>query len=129
MFNEEIRNEISLSSNNIHRIITPNTHPETETLGQANIYESSNNQNIYNNNKFIEKDISSNNKIVNKINNKRKDRNGNEICKNGKQRVTFADKIKYKRLVDIVNIQNFKQYNRIEEVSSIANYNRCCIII
>ena len=109
-------------------MITQNTHPETETLGTVNIYEASNNK-IFNNNKFIEKDISYNNKSIKKNNIKRKDRNGNEICKNGKQRVTFADKIKYKRLVDIVNIQSFKQYNRIEEVSSIANYNRCCIII
>ena len=129
MFNEEKRNEISLSSNNLRRIITPNTHPETETLGPANIYEASNNQIFYNNNKFIEKDISYNNTKLKKNNNKRKDRNGNEICKHGKQKVTFADNIKYKRLVDIVNIQSFKQYNKIEEVSSIANYNRCCILI
>ena len=59
---------------------------------------------------------------------KRIDRNGNEICKNGKQKVTFIDNISNNKLVDIINVESFKLYNQVEEVSCLANHNSCCNI-
>ena len=59
---------------------------------------------------------------------KRVDRNGNEICKNGKQKVTFIDNISNNKLVDIINIESFKQYNQVEEVSCLVDRNGCCNI-
>ena len=131
MLNEEKKKPINLSSNNLYRIIAPNTQPEAETVGQSNIPEESNNILILKNNKITETDISNNNNKTktNSNNRKRKDKNGNIICRHGKQRISFIDKINNKNLVDIINIDSFKQYNKIEEVSYIVNNNKCCIVI
>ena len=59
---------------------------------------------------------------------KRIDRNGNEICKNGNQKVTFIDNISNNKLVDIINVESFKLYNQVEEVSCFADHNGCCNI-
>ena len=49
---------------------------------------------------------------------KRFDRLGNEICKNGKQKVTFIDK---------VSERSFKEYNKMEDIN-LAQHNGCCLI-
>ena len=44
------------------------------------------------------------------------------------KRVNFIDKISNKKLVDIVNIESFKEYNVMEEPIS-SSKNNCCNII
>lgn len=58
------------------------------------------------------------------------DRKGNEILKNRKNhKVTFIDKVTKKRLVEIVDIESFKQYNITEEISDDKGKSRnsCCM--
>jgi hypothetical protein len=124
---EEKKTDVNLSTQNILRLATPNTHQETETTPEV-----SNNQLLFFNRINTEKDITYNNKNINENNNikkKRIDRNGNLICKNGKHKITFIDKITNKNFTDIINVESFKKYNKIEEVSCVSDNHGCCIII
>lgn len=58
----------------------------------------------------------------------RKDRFGNMIIHGGKQKVTFIDKVSKSNFTDVVKIENFKQYNKMEEPSNNQG-NNCCIIL
>jgi hypothetical protein len=58
---------------------------------------------------------------------KRFDRLGNEICKNGKQKVTFIDKVSERSLKEYINVENFKEYNKMEDIN-LAQHNGCCLI-
>ena len=49
------------------------------------------------------------------IKGKRYDNYGNLITKNGKQRVTFIDKVKLVNLIEVIQIESFKEYNVTEE--------------
>jgi len=60
---------------------------------------------------------------------KRLDRFGCPITKGGKQRVTFIDKITNTKFVEIVKIESFKDYNKMEEIKSSNHTNTCCEII
>ena len=59
----------------------------------------------------------------------RLDRFGCPITKGGKQRVTFIDKITKTNFVEIVKIESFKDYNKMEEIRSSNHTNTCCEII
>ena len=46
-----------------------------------------------------------------------------------KKNVKFIDKITKNKWAEIINIESFKKYNKMEEVSDSNNHNNCCIII
>ncbi len=135
LVSEEIKKNNFMSDKDLLRNISKNTLPDTETFKPEIRHESSKNQIFLLNKISPEKEVSNNNRSI-KIsqlecttsNLKRTDRKGNEICKHGKQRITFCDKINKNKLVDIINIESFKQYNKIEEVAYIDNHG-CCIIM
>ena len=58
---------------------------------------------------------------------KRVDRNNNPITKGGKQKVTFIDRITKNNFTEVIKVESFKEYNKMEEVSSSHN-NNCCIL-
>ena len=60
---------------------------------------------------------------------KRLDRFGCPITKNGKQRVTFIDKITKTNFVEVIKIESFKEFNKMEEIKSSNQTNTCCVII
>ena len=60
---------------------------------------------------------------------KRLDRFGCPITKGGKQRVTFIDKITKSNFYEVVKIESFKDYNKMEEIKSSNHTNNCCVII
>ena len=60
---------------------------------------------------------------------KRLDRFGCPILKGGKQRVTFIDKITKTNFVEVIKIESFKEFNKMEEVKSSNHRNTCCEII
>ena len=68
-------------------------------------------------------------KITEKIISKKQriDKYGNPIKKNGKQRVTFIDKINSVNFTDVIPIESFKDYNKFDEMpaTKIA-FNSCC---
>ena len=94
------------------------------------------NEEISNDKKSNEKEMqlfkykaTENNIGENPINNKRIDKFGNPIIKNGKQRVTFIDKITTKKFEDVIKIESYKDYNKTEEVKSKNSFNTCCFLV
>ena len=59
---------------------------------------------------------------------KRIDRFGNPIERNGKQKVTFIDRITKNNFIEVIKIESFKEYNKMEEVSN-NKRNNCCSIL
>ena len=60
---------------------------------------------------------------------KRVNRCENDINIKTKKNVKFIDKVTKNQLVEIINIESFKQYNKMEEISFSNNHHNCCIII
>ena len=60
---------------------------------------------------------------------KRLDMFGVPILKGGKQKVTFIDKITKTNFVEVIKIESFKEFNKMEEVKSSNHRNTCCEII
>ena len=94
------------------------------------------NEEISNDKKSNEKEMqlfkykaTENNIGENPINNKRIDKFGNPIIKNGKQRVTFIDKVTTKKFEDVIKIESYKDYNKTEEVKSKNSFNTCCFLV
>ena len=82
-------------------------------------------------NKVKEKNINMN-PIINKVKtfnkDNRTDRFGNIIIHGGKQKVSFIDKISKNQFTEVVKVENFKEYNKMENISS-NQRNVCCILL
>ena len=69
-------------------------------------------------------------KICNNKNSKslsRMDTFGNPIQKKGKQKISFIDKISQNKFIEVIQIESFKAYNKIEEIANYNNMqNNCC---
>jgi len=75
------------------------------------------------NNKFLQ----IKNNTIN--NNERYDKFGNLIKKNGNQKISFLDKIEKKRIYEIIEIESYKEYNKINDIKFNNNgKNNCCVI-
>ena len=126
----------------LNRVVTQKTNAETDKLnpsGNPEIFTNNHNSVI---NKIIPEDEiqSINNKkedkknenMLNSNNNnlkgKRVDRFGNPIIKKGKQRVSFMDKMSSNNFAEIIKIESYKEYNKMEEVSTSSQQNNCCVI-
>ena len=59
---------------------------------------------------------------------KRVDRFGTPIAKGGKQKVTFIDRITKNNFTYVIKVESFKEFNKMEEVSS-TKKNNCCLIL
>ena len=133
--------------NDNNKIITDNksislSHKESEKKGQ----DLNSNNNIINNSIQNISNINENNLIINKESNKniidtikinkvktfnkerRVDKFGNRIIHGGKQRVSFIDKVSKNNFTEVINVQNFKQYNKMEDISNNKG-NNCCSLI
>lgn len=126
----------------LNRVVTQKTNAETDKLnpsGNPEIFTNNHNSVI---NKIIPEDEiqSINNKkedkkkenMLNSNNNnlkgKRVDRFGNPIIKKGKQKVSFMDKMTSNNFAEIIKIESYKEYNKMEEVSTSSQQNNCCVI-
>ena len=141
--NEVRPNNINISLKNIQRIKTQKSLQETDAISPSAIPEINKNQfslinnfipeqeGSYGNTKnILNKGVSLSNEENNKSKSeKRVDRFGNNISPKGKQKISFIDKITKNKLVDIINIESYKQYNKMEEVSYCNNHNNCCFLI
>ena len=57
----------------------------------------------------------------------RTDKYGNPITKKGKQKISFLDKVSPSALTIIINIESFKDFNKMEEITTTGNsINSCC---
>jgi len=59
---------------------------------------------------------------------KRMDRFGTPITHGGKHRVTFIDRLTKNNFIEVIKVESFKDYNKMEEVSINSKKNLCCII-
>ena len=132
-------NNVNYPKNNkaLNRVVTQKTNAETDKLNPSGSPEilTNNHNSVINkiipenevqsiNNKKEDKkkenNLKSNN---NKLNGKRVDRFGNPILKKGKQKISFSN-----NFVEIIKIESYKEYNKMEEVSSSNQQNNCCAI-
>ena len=78
-----------------------------------------------------EKNVISNSKI-NKAKTfetgKRTDRFGNMIIHGGNHKVTFIDRVSKNNFTEVVKVENFKEYNKMEDISNNKG-NGCCYIL
>ena len=153
LLNEHTNNDTN-KNKFINRVKTVKTRPDTDTLNPSGfsnnlnsvLKNTSNKNNIYkktetvkindneqHNNDSINIEKKINDKLALKKNkldsNGRIDRFGNRICKNGQQRVSFIDKISKSNIISVINVESFKKYNKMEEVSMNNQQNYCCILI
>ena len=134
--NDEIKDKTNLKVKIIPREITKNTGTETEALSPSLNPGSSKNINSISNKSDPEQSIDYKNlKSFTMPNNKNKssyrrlDSSGNPITKNGKQKISFIDKISQNNFVEVIKIESFKAYNKMEEISNYNNMqNNCCLI-
>ena len=108
-------------------------------IGFNNLISNNNTKNITNKeteNNPNKNDLDDKNNPTNNKNNKgnknekgvRRDRLGNEIFRGGKYKVTFIDKVTNKNFSEVIKVENFKEYNKMEEPSSNKG-NGCCLLI
>ena len=104
------KHETAKIDDNIIKEITSNDNSKNERKMSLNINNKNNNKNIdlY----FLPKRV---------------DRFGTPISHNGKQKVTFIDRITKKNFVEVIKVESFKEYNKMEEVSN-TRKNNCCLI-
>jgi len=117
---------LSNEENNEYNLyVSKKTRPTQSSEGNSN--------NMENDNKGIDQDDQSfHKKLTEKeiAKGKRFDNYGNEITKNGKQKVTFIDKVKQVNFMDVIQIESFKEYNKAEEIKENKNsYNSCCSLL
>lgn len=136
-----------LSNPNISKGVPVVSNGFKVVINNQNINSNTNSVNINNNilviNKFDQqKSINKSNELEKSGNpifdmedlnspKKRVDRRGNEISRHNKKfNVTFLDKISKKRLVEVIDIESYKQFNLSEEMPTNNNHkNSCCMII
>ena len=117
-------------SNNLNSVLRnsspkKNFFKKTETVKNKD-NDQQNNGNITTNRKTNDKLSPEKNKLDS---NGRIDRFGNKICKNGKQRVSFIDKISKNKINTVINVESYKKFNKMEEVSFNNQQNVCCFLI
>ena len=126
----------------LNRVVTQKTNAETDKLnpsGNPEIFTNNHNSVInkiipedeiqsINNKKEDKKNENMLNSNHNNLKGKRVDRFGNPIIKKGKQKVSFMDKMTSNNFAEIIKIESYKEYNKMEEVSTSSQQNNCCVI-
>ena len=59
---------------------------------------------------------------------KRTDRFGNMIIHGGNHKVTFIDRVSKNNFTEVVKVENYKEYNKMEEIYNNKG-NGCCFIL
>ena len=105
------------------------TSKDNDNIGFNNLNPNNNTKNITNKeiaNNLNKNDLDDKNNPTNNKNNKvnknekgvRHDRLGNEIFRGGKYKVTFIDKVTKKSFSEVIKVENYKEYNKMEELSN-----------
>ena len=95
-----------------------------------NLYKKKSNENIKSDKNLIQ-ELQINPSIikVKTFNKERRiDKYGNIITHGGKQKVTFIDKVSKNHFTEVIKIENYKQYNKMEEITNNKG-NNCCILL
>ena len=112
---------------------------DINNIGHNNLNSNNNKENITNKditNNINKNDLEDENNPTNNKNNKlnknekaiRRDRDGNEIFHGGKYKVTFIDRVTNNNFSEVIKVENYKEYNKMEEPNSNRG-NGCCLLI
>jgi hypothetical protein len=104
--NEPISKDNNIGFNNL------NSNNNTKNITSKEI------TNNLNKNDLDDKNNNKNNKLNKNEKNIRRDRLGNEIFHGGKYKVTFIDKVTKKNFSEVIKVENYKEYNKMEEPSN-----------
>ena len=111
------RDNIGFNNLNLKNNKKKNTNKEiTNNLNKIDLEDK---KNITNN---------KNNKVNKNEKGIRRDRLGNEIFHGGKYKVTFIDEVTKKNFYEVIKVENYKEYNKMEEPNS-SRGNGCCLLI
>ena len=111
------RDNIGFNNLNLNNNKKKNTNKEiTNNLNKIDLEDK---KNITNN---------KNNKVNKNEKGIRRDRLGNEIFHGGKYKVTFIDNVTKKNFSEVIKVENYKEYNKMEEPNS-SRGNGCCLLI
>ena len=113
---ENNNNYLNLKNNLIN-----NQNEEFSNINENNL---NSNKNILNNIQI--KPVLNKVKTFNKE--RRFDKFGNKIIHGGKQKVSFIDKISKNNFTEVIKVENYKQYNKMEEISNNKG-NNCCSLL
>ena len=119
------KNEDISKDNNIIGFNNLNTNTNTKNIANKEITNNLNKNNLDDNNNPTN---NKNNKLNKNEKGVRRDRCGNEIFRGGKYKVTFIDKVTKKNFSEVIKVENYKEYNKMEETSN-SRGNGCCLLI
>ena len=139
--------EINIKENDIkiNKLLSPDKE-KTNGFNELNTndnYKNTQNEILLNNikkrNSKSSKDLNKikanniqNNTIISKVKtfnkDNRIDRFGNIIAHGGKQKVSFIDKVSKNKFTEVVNIENYKEYNKMDDCHN-NQRNGCCLLL
>ena len=129
--NKNIKSSEKREKIQLEEDLTPKGEENLKNFNDINIYENVT-QKLERINEFTKKKNSKNieefNKTKSRELDKRQDNFGNIIEHGGKQKIAFLDKITKSSFVEVIKIENYKEYNKLEEHTP-NSANGCCILI
>ena len=129
--NKNIKSSEKREKIQLEEDLTPKGEENPKNFNDIAIYEKAT-QKLERINEFAKKKNSKNieefNKTKSRELDKRQDNFGNIIEHGGKQKIAFLDKITKGSIVEVIKIENYKEYNKLEEPTPNST-NGCCILI
>ena len=129
--NKNIKSSEKREKIQLEEDLTPKGEENPKNFNDIAIYEKAT-QKLERINEFAKKKNSKNieefNKTKSRELDKRQDNFGNIIEHGGKQKIAFLDKITKGNFVEVIKIENYKEYNKLEEPTP-SSANGCCILI
>ena len=129
--NRNIKSSEKREQIQLEKDLTPKGKENQENFNNIDIYEKVT-QKGERTNEYSKKKNFKNTQEFNKTKSReidiRQDNFGNIITHGGKQKIAFLDKITKGNFVEVIKIENYKEYNKLEE-STPSSANGCCILI
>ena len=131
--NNENNNATNLSKKSLLKIMDPSSQNNMLPISPNQISDVNTAQVTFINDlslKIVETNkFSFKNNLNAEKNHQRIDRFGNRIIKKGKHKVSFIDKITKTKFEEVINVECYKSYNKMETVYGSSSKNGCCEIM
>jgi hypothetical protein len=137
-FSENLLKELGKESKTNQKENPPTSKQENLSFNEVNQKNNTQKKDLAkNNNKNTDRDRDKEKNVISnsKINKaktfetgKRTDRFGNMIIHGGNHKVTFIDRVSKNNFTEVVKVENFKEYNKMEDISNNKG-NGCCFIL
>jgi hypothetical protein len=137
-FSDNLLKELGKESKTNQKENPPTSKQENISFNEVNQKNNTQKKDLAkNNNKNTDRDRDKEKNVISnsKINKaktfetgKRTDRFGNMIIHGGNHKVTFIDRVSKNNFTEVVKVENFKEYNKMEDISNNKG-NGCCFIL